>query len=99
MIVTVTPTIMSGTVVRWYHDNDDLDRLPGIEPVASASRDGIRVGVYLHDVPAEVMQAAEEVHETLRRDPDADLSHLATHRKRGGLGGPYEPIAAEAADR
>ncbi len=99
MIVTVTPAFISGTVVRWYHDDSPIDCLNAIEPVASASRDGIRVGVYLHQVPAEVMQTAREVHDTLRRNPDADVSRIATHRTRGSLFGPYEPIPAEATER
>lgn len=98
MIVTVAPTIMAGTVVRWYRDNDPLACLPSIEPVASASRLGVRVGVFLHDLPAEVMTAAQDAYETLRLDPDADLSDLATHRQVV-LTGALEPIPNKVADR
>lgn len=40
MIVTVTPTAMSGTVVRWYHPSA-IDS-PSQQPLISASRNGVR---------------------------------------------------------
>lgn len=93
MIVTIAPTIGDGTVVRWYHDSAPLDALPHIATV-SASRNGVLVSGYLHEVPEDVMAAARDTYETLRRNRDADVRHLATHRKRR-MFGPYEPIAAE----
>ena len=89
MIVTVTPTIMDGTVVRWYHNENAVEY--GREMV-SASRNGVRVNGYLTDVPGDVLSAAQQAYETLRRDDRTDISHLATHRRRG-LFGPLEPIA------
>lgn len=91
MIVTVTPTIGDGTVVRWYADSAPLDALSHIAMV-SASRNGVIVSGYLHEVPDDVMAAARDTYETLRRNRDADVRHLATHRKRR-MFGPYEPIA------
>lgn len=96
MIVTVTPTIGDGTVVRWYHDDTDTDNLYTTEPVVSASRNGVRVNVHLHEVPEAVMQEAQDAFEALSRDHNTNLRHLATHRRRGSLFGPYEPITAEA---
>ncbi|MGX4657087.1 hypothetical protein ACWCHM_26060 [Micromonospora sp. SCSIO 07396] len=92
MIVTVTPTLMDGTVVRWHWGESDANN-PGIEPIVSASRNGVRVGVYLHQVPADVMAAAQQAYDALSRDHHADLKHLATHRRRG-LFGPLEPVTA-----
>ncbi|WP_030487281.1 hypothetical protein [Micromonospora chokoriensis] len=91
MIVTVTPTIGDGTVVRWYYDADALADLHGIEPMVSASRNGVRIGTYLHCVPDEIMTTAQDAYEQLRRDSDADLKHLATHT-RAGLFAPLVPV-------
>lgn len=91
MIVTVTPTIMDGPVVRWYARPSDL--LDRAEPTVSVSRHGVRVGTYLHKVPDDVMATAQAAYEALRADPSVDVSHLATHR-RVGLFGPLEPAAS-----
>lgn len=91
MIVTVTPTVMDGTVVRWYHDADRLDDLDAIRPMLSASRNGVMVGTYLHQVPTVLLAAAQDAYETLRRDRGADLRHLATHRSKA-MFGPLEPV-------
>ncbi|MFG1659055.1 hypothetical protein ACGFIY_21235 [Micromonospora chersina] len=91
MIVTVTPTIMDGTVVRWYSSEDAVEY--GRE-MCSASRNGVRVNGYLTDVPADVLAAAQQAYEALRRDDRTDVGHLATHRQRG-LFGPYEPVPAK----
>lgn len=88
MIVTVTPTVMDGTVVRWYHNEDAAEY--GREMV-SASRNGVRVNGYLNDVAADVLSAAQQAYETLRRDNRADVSGLATHR-RSGMFGPLVPV-------
>lgn len=94
MIVTVTPTIMDGQVVRWYRDSLALDDILSAEPVVSASRNGVLIGGYLHQVPADVLALAQDVHANLARDRNAPVQQLATHRKRR-MFGPYEPIAAE----
>lgn len=92
MIVTVTPTIMDGVVVRWYHTLADADH-PGPLAVVSASRNGVRVNGYLDEIPDEVMATARHVHATLAKDRDADFGHLATHR-RARLFGLLEPVPA-----
>lgn len=89
MIVTVTPTIMDGTVVRWYLTDDPEAALtaPGI----SASRNEVRVNVPEDEIPPAIRAAAQAGHEALRRDPEVDLAGLATHRRQGLLG-PLRPI-------
>ncbi|WP_084965258.1 hypothetical protein [Thermoactinospora rubra] len=91
MIVLVTPAVMDGTVVRWYRS---LAAAETHRPILSASRRGVQThnDVYLHEIPTQVMQAANAAYETLRRDPDADLKHLATHRHRGPSNGPLVPV-------
>ncbi|SRR6266705_1085265 len=98
MIVIVTPTIMDGAVVRWYHAVD-VTNFGDTEPVhiageevASASRNGVRVRGYLHDAEA-ILPAARAAYETLRANPGADLSHLATHHRRV-LSGELVPVGA-----
>lgn len=83
VVVTVTHTIVDGAVVRWY--------APPQRPcdqhveMCSASRNGVQVH-YKIDGWQDVINTAGAVHDLLRRDRDADLSHLATHRRRGLLG-------------
>lgn len=84
MIVTVTPTIMDGTVVRWYADLAAEDHG---EELASASRNRV---VWVKG-PDSLYCTANSVHHTLRDDPNADLDYLATHR-REGLFGPLVPV-------
>lgn len=93
VIVTVTPTLGDGTVVRWYETEADAAN-NAIQPLVSASRNGVLVSTYLHVVPTEVMEAAQTVYVNLRRDPDTDMGYLATHRRRG-LFGPLEPVQAD----
>ena len=90
-MVTVTATIMSGTVVRWHRNltSAELHR-----PMLSASREGVMThnDVYLNEIPPHWMAAAMEAYELLRRDPRADVRHLATHVHRGPSNGPLVPI-------
>lgn len=92
VVVTVTPTIVDGAVVRWYaapqHDGGQHREL------CSASRNGVRVH---HQVDGwqDVIAAAGDVHEQLQRDRHADLSHLATHRRRVHAGRPATFIPIE----
>ncbi|MEU2699565.1 hypothetical protein [Micromonospora aurantiaca (nom. illeg.)] len=95
MIVTVTHTLMDGTVVRWYPDSTTLDQLPAAKPQLSASRNGVLIGGYLHQVPADVLALAQNVHTNLHHDHNAPVQHLATHRRRGWAG-PYEPVTPPA---
>lgn len=88
-VVTVITTIMDGTVVRWYRNLEaaDLSR-----PMISASRNGVAVHrTYLTDVPDELITAAREAYEKLRRERSADMTALATHVQRG-MRGPHVPV-------
>lgn len=81
MICTVTPTVMSGTVVRWYYPGTESEE-PGTQAPVSASRDGVMVGIFLHEVPEEVLAKANEVFEILRDNGPRELvQDLATHRR------------------
>lgn len=89
-IITVTATVMDGTVVRWHHT---LSAAETFRPAVSASRRGVAIHAeYLTDVPAEWVTSATRAYETLRRAPRADMKHLATHRNRGVMNGPLVPV-------
>lgn len=92
MIVTVTPTIMDGTVVRWYAGEDAEDRG---EELASASRNR---AIVADGAPDSLRCTAESVHAELRRNRNADLSYLATHR-RERLFGPLVPLLSSGGGR
>lgn len=88
-VITVTPTIMSGTVVCWYRN---LAAANQHQPIVSASRDGVMIhgDQWLRDVEP-FLEAASEAYRVLGPFPDADLRHLATHRSKG-LMGPLEEV-------
>lgn len=89
-VVTVTATVMDGTVVRWHRS---VSAAEIHRPTVSASRNGVMVhGEYLTDVPPEWIEAATKAYEQLRRARRADLTHLATHRHQGVLNGPLVPV-------
>lgn len=73
-VVAVTSSPGVGTVVRWYR----ADSL--VHPLLTASRQGVQIhgDVYLHDLPDEWVTAAKDAHLRLLRDPDADLTALAS---------------------
>lgn len=76
MIVTITPTVMDGTVLRWYDADDDTGR----HPAMSVSRNRVTV----HDAErlgAAEAQAAAEAHAELKRDRYADVLRYATHAR------------------
>jgi len=77
VIVTITPTVMDGTVLRWY-DADDPENLG--HPVMSVSRN--RVEVYEQDRigPMHAEQAAKAYAE-LKADRYADVRRYATHAR------------------
>lgn len=90
MIVTVTQTVMDGTVVRWHAS---LHAAETLRPILSAARRGVKVhDAYLHEVPATTLRAANEAYEALRRDRKADVTHLATHRNSVVSNGPLVPV-------
>lgn len=92
MVCTVAPTVLSGTVVRWYFPGDMAGR-PEVEPAVSASRNGVRIGTFLHEVPADIMALANEAFEILRDNGPRELVQaMATHRQTNTFGGGLEPI-------
>lgn len=97
IVCTVTPTIMDGTVVRWYRSEiaAEMHRV-----MVSASRNGVQVGEHLTngEVPVEVMDRANAAHEMLIASSDADLSGWATHRRGPRLGSELVPICREATE-
>jgi hypothetical protein len=87
-VVTVTPTIQSGTVVRWYRSTGDNER-----PVLSASREGVMIhgDVFWHAIPREWLNDAKDAHAMLRlTNGKRDMSRFATRNRRGPAG-PLEP--------
>lgn len=90
------PTIMDGLVLRWYASVDAY--VAGGE-LASASRNGVLVPIYLHEVPREVLAKAEEAYEILRDGGPRELAAaMATHRLKAFTGRELVPIECEAAD-
>ena len=79
-VVTVTPTIMDGTVVRWYGSLEAAEN-PGVCGIISASRNGVMGGGDY--ITRADWEAASSAHVALARDQNADLGHLATHRRKG----------------
>jgi hypothetical protein len=92
VIITVTPTLTDGAIVRWH---TCLSAAQIYQPVMTASRHGVRVETYLHEIPAEVLRAAQRAYEALRHDRNADVTHLATHRHKGPSNGPLVPVDEE----
>lgn len=91
MIVVRFPTVVDGVVFRWYLTLDDA--VNG-NPVLSVSRNGVMVLVFLHVIPAEVMQRAESAYRLLRGGA-GDIQGLATHRRAESTGPRrYVPVAA-----
>lgn len=89
MIVTVAKAAVDGTIVRWH---TCLDAARIYQPAMTASRHGVRVEAYLHEIPAEQLRAAQRAYDALRADRNADMSHLATHVNRGPSNGPLVPV-------
>ena len=88
-VVTVTPTIMDGTVVRWYASLADAE---AHRPTVSASRNCVLE--HLEDVPADWRAAADAAHFAMRFNRHADMSSLATHTKTRFMG-PLAPVDVE----
>ena len=83
--VTVTPTIMDGTVVRWYCSEQAL--MYG-NAALSASRHCV-MGHGGHITP-ELFEAAWAAHLAITRGED--VQHLATHTRTRLFGGEWEPV-------
>jgi hypothetical protein len=89
-VVLVRTTIMTGTVVTWYRT---IEAAQTYRPTLSASRRGVAVEEdYLTGIPAGWVTAAAKVYGLLRRTPDLDVSHLATHRNSVTSNGPLVPV-------
>jgi hypothetical protein len=88
VIVTVTNTVMDGLVVRWYRSESAERR--GVE-FMSASRNGVMVGCYLHEVHSDLLAAAKAAYRDLSHGIETDVRALATH-KRNGPFSPLEPV-------
>lgn len=88
-VVTVAVTRSHGQIIRWFWD------LAAAEHPASAlltaSQRGVTVTGYLTDLPPGWVDAAVRAHATLKADPKADLSMMATHVNRGPSNGPLIP--------
>lgn len=88
--MTVTPTIMSGTVVRWFADLDAAERC---REFLSASR--YEVVTHIEGVVTpELREQANAVQDALQGEGRTQewVRQLATHRRRG-LFGPFEEVS------
>lgn len=75
-VVVSYPTVMDGTVIRWYRS--DQAAIAG-ESIISASRNGVMSHGAL--ITPDVFEAAWVVHERLKLDRRADLRDVVTHTK------------------
>lgn len=84
MIVTITPTPLDGTVLRWF-DADAAEDATGA-PLVTVSRHQLQVRDGA-EVPGDAQRAAIEAFAELRRDRLADVRRFATHYRtiRSGL--------------
>lgn len=89
LVVTVTPTIMSGTVVRWFESLDHAERC---HPFLSASRDEVITHVEGVVTP-DLRQQVDAVQAALKVGNRETVERLATHR-REGLIGPIVEVAS-----
>lgn len=92
-VVVATPTVMDGTVVRWFRS---MAAFQCHQPSVSASR----ARVSIHDdeyqtLPQDWVALAMDVHRQLARDPRANVGHVVTHRHRRVLGDEIVPVRAE----
>jgi hypothetical protein len=92
-VITVTHTVMDGQVARWYQS---VEGATYNQPVLSASRNGVSVHAeYLTSIPEDWVAAAKAAYLELAEGPHADVRRLATHRNRGFMNGPIEPVPAK----
>jgi hypothetical protein len=88
VIVIDFPTMMDGTVVRWYHS---VGAAKASESIISASRNAV---IATGEITPEVFSAAWAIHERLKADPCATVADVTTHRK-SLLGGAITPIVRD----
>jgi hypothetical protein len=78
VIVIAFPTVMDGLVLRWYRD---LTAAEIGDESMSASRAGVKVNVFQHEIPEQQMNDASEAYATLSRG--GDVEGVVTHRFEG----------------
>lgn len=89
-VVIVAPTVMDGTVVRWYRS---VSAAETSRASVSASRRGVAIHEeFLTDIPTAWVEQAGKAHRVLAANPRADLSELATHHHRRFTNGPIVPV-------
>jgi hypothetical protein len=79
MIIVGHNTILSGYVLRWYRDTDEAIRG---NARMSASRDGVLIECWLHEIPTDQLDLARGAHMLLRRGGETELKvarSYATH--------------------
>lgn len=74
-VITATPTIQSGLVVRWRRSTEG-------PAILSASRHGVMIhgDVFLHDLPDEWIEMARRAHNWIKAGWEDGAQALATHR-------------------
>jgi len=80
-VVIVTPTVQDGTVACWYRDVAAAER-----DDASVSASQSRVSIHdddFQELPPEWVALALDVYRQLSRDRNANVGHMATHRRNG----------------
>lgn len=87
-VVTITPTIMDGTVLRWYPSLASAERDPRFA-IASASRNAVEF--YTDNVHPRIRDAAQAAHRELSANRNADVRHYATHQHEA-MFGPLVPV-------
>lgn len=80
MVVTSTPTISNGTVLKWWLAQGARTGEPGVQPEMSASRHGVLVNTYLHIIPAAALDQAHEAHRLLAAGDAVAASRIVTHQ-------------------
>lgn len=84
LVVTVRPTIMDGTVVDWFLSEAaarDVSRA-----IVSASRNGVHIDCWLHQLPDGLLDTAREIAALIRQGArTAEIEQLyATHNRAWG---------------
>jgi hypothetical protein len=80
-VVVATPTVIDGTVVRWYRSMAAV-RHHQVSVSASRARVSIHDDEY-QTLPQEWVALAMDVHRQLAQNPRANVDHVVTHRRHG----------------
>lgn len=81
MIVVAFPTIMDGLTLRWYRDVTGAERG---EERTSASRNGVRLNCYLHEISDVDLAAARLAYDRLRHGRESgreEVLRMVTHQR------------------